>query len=196
MRGGRSKAQHDAAVVNCQFSMAVFSTGERKKRPRGDRKSSEMSLHLRQALMAAIRTELYPWSQIDVYVEVLHADGGVYSACVNAATLALIDAGIPLKEYVCSCTASLANSEVPMVDISYQEEVLGGPTLTVAALPVSGKIVLMEMSQRFHMDHLPKVLEKALAGCKDIKDILDQAVRVHVREGLSVQHGGMLQTVA
>lgn len=76
VRGGRSKALHDMAVVNCQFSMAVFSTGERKKRPRGDRKSSEMSIHLRQALLAAISTELYPWSQIDVYVEVLHADGG------------------------------------------------------------------------------------------------------------------------
>lgn len=96
----RSKALHDAAVVNCQFSMAVFSTADRKKRPRGDRKSSEMSTHLRQALMAVIKTELYAWSQIDVYVEVLHADGGIYSACVNAATLALIDAGNNIILYV------------------------------------------------------------------------------------------------
>ena len=44
-----------------------------------------------------IRTELYPRSQIDVFVEVLQADGGNYCACVNAATLALIDAGIPLR---------------------------------------------------------------------------------------------------
>lgn len=162
--------------------MAVFSTSERKKRPRGDRKSTEMSLHLHQALLSVIKTELYPWSQIDVYVEVLHADGGVYSACVNAATLALIDAGIPLKEYVCSCTASLANNDIPMVDIAHQEEMLGGATLTVAAMPMSGKIVLMEMSQRFHMDHLSKVMEKALQGCKDIKVILDQAIRDHVKD--------------
>lgn len=182
VRGNRTKAQHDSAVVNCQFSMAVFSTTDRKKRPRGDRKSTEMSIHLRQALLAAIKTELYPWSQIDVYIEVLHADGGVYPACVNAATLALIDAGIPLKEYVCSCTASLANNDVPMVDISHQEEIIGGPTLTVAALPMSGKVVLMEMSQRFHLDHLPKVLDKALQGCKDIKVILDEAVRRHVED--------------
>jgi ribonuclease PH len=40
-------------------------------------------------------------------VEVLQADGGNYCACVNAATLALIDAGIPLKDYVTACTASL-----------------------------------------------------------------------------------------
>lgn len=50
--------------------MAVFSTGERKRRPRGDRKSQEMSIHLRQALVAAIRTELYPRSQLDIFVEV------------------------------------------------------------------------------------------------------------------------------
>lgn len=96
--------------------------------------------------------------------------------------MALIDAGIPLKEYVCACTASLANNDIPMVDVSHQEEVIGGPTLTVAALPMSGKIVLMEMSQRFHLDHLPKVLEKALQGCKDIKTILDEAVRRHVED--------------
>ena len=38
----------DNVIVNCQYSMAVFSTGERKRRPRGDRKSQEMSMHLRQ----------------------------------------------------------------------------------------------------------------------------------------------------
>lgn len=50
--------------------MAVFSTGERKTRPRGDRKSQEMSIHLKQALSAAIKTELYPKSQIDIFIEV------------------------------------------------------------------------------------------------------------------------------
>lgn len=96
--------------------------------------------------------------------------------------MALIDAGIPIKEYVCACTASLANNEVPMLDISHEEEVLGGPTLTIAAMPISGKIVLMEMSQRFHLDHLEKVLNKALEGCKDIRQILDEAVRLHLRD--------------
>lgn len=107
---------------------------------------------------------------------------GIYPACVNAATLALIDAGIPIKEYVCACTASLANNEIPMIDISHEEEVLGGPTLTIAAMPISGKIVLMEMTQRIHLDHLEKVVEKALEGCKDIRHILDEAVCLHLRD--------------
>ena len=40
----------------------------------------------------------------------MKADGGNYCACVNAATLALIDAGIPLVDYVSACTASLVSS--------------------------------------------------------------------------------------
>ncbi|XP_067005469.1 exosome complex component RRP41 [Anabrus simplex] len=180
IRGSKTKALHDQVLVNCQYSMATFSTGERKRRPRGDRKSSEMSMHLRQTFQAAIRTELYPRSQIDIFVEVLQADGGNYCSSVNAATLALVDAGIPLREYMCSCSASLANGDVPLVDISHLEESSGGPTLTVAALPMSGQIALLEMSQRFHMDHLDKVLNHALQGCRDIREILDEEVKRHV----------------
>ncbi|ETN62706.1 exosome complex component RRP41 [Anopheles aquasalis] len=176
------KSNHEEAIVNCQYSMATFSTGERKKRPRGDRKSQEMTIHLKQALSAAIKMELYPRSQIDVYIEVLQADGGNYCASVNAATLALIDAGICLKEYVCACTASLANGNVPLMDVSHLEENSGGPTLTVASLPSSGKIAFMEMSQRFHLDHLPKVLETALKGCREVQNVIDRAVREHVTQ--------------
>lgn len=99
---------------------------------------------------------------------------------MNAATLALVDAGICLKEYVCACTASLANRDVPMMDISNLEEVSGGPTLTIAALPSSQKIAFMEMSQRFHLDYLPKVLKMAQEGCKEVQYILDKAVREHL----------------
>lgn len=71
IRGSKTKSIHDQVLVNCQYSMATFSTGERKRRPRGDRKSLEISMHLRQVLQAAIKTELYPRSQIDVFVEVI-----------------------------------------------------------------------------------------------------------------------------
>lgn len=70
----------------------------------------------------------------------LQADGGNYCACVNAATLALIDAGIPIQEFVVACTASLANGETPLVDISHLEETSGGSNLTVAVMPISGQV--------------------------------------------------------
>lgn len=74
----------------------------------------------------------------------------------------------------------MANGDVPLMDISNLEEITGGPTLTVASLPYSNKIAFMEMSQRFHLDHLQKVLETALTGCKEIQNIFDKAVREHL----------------
>ncbi|XP_044727371.1 exosome complex component RRP41 isoform X2 [Chrysoperla carnea] len=178
----KSKSQHDVAVINCQYSTAVFSSCDRKRRPRGDRKSTEMSLHLRQALSAVIRTDLYPRSQIDIYFEVLGDFGGNFSACINGATLALIDAGIPLQEYLCACTASIVQNNTTLVDVSRMEENIGGPVLTVACFPESGKIVFMDMSQRFHIDYLKQVLEVAIEGCKSVKKILDEVVRLHIAE--------------
>lgn len=66
----RSKAHHEKVFINCQYSMATFSAAERKRRPRGDLKSKEMTQHLKQTFEAAIQTHLYPRSQIDIYVEV------------------------------------------------------------------------------------------------------------------------------
>lgn len=89
-------------IVNCQFSTAVFSfgAGERKKKPRGDRKSQERALQLRHAMEAVINLELFAKSQIDIFIEVLQVDGSDFCAAVNAATLALIDAGIPIKVFI------------------------------------------------------------------------------------------------
>ncbi|XP_050680551.1 exosome complex component RRP41 [Leptidea sinapis] len=189
-QASKSKMSTDGVVVNCQYSMATFSTGERKNRPHGDRKSQEMSMHLRQALSAAIKTELYPRSQIDIYVQVLQADGGAYCACVNASTLALVDAGVPLRAYACASSASVAGpggAREPLVDVGHVEEAAGGVCLTVAALPSTGSIALLEMSHRLHMDYFDVVLSRAMQGCKDIEVILDEAVREHLAEGWTQQ---------
>ncbi|KAL4716766.1 hypothetical protein ACJJTC_001922 [Scirpophaga incertulas] len=188
-QASKSKSSSDGVVVNCQYSMATFSTGERKNRPRGDRKSQEISLHLRQALTAAIKTELYPRSQIDIYVEVLQADGGTFCAGVNAATLALIDAGIPLRAYVCACSASMAwgARPQPLVDVPHVEEAAGGVVLTVASLPNTGSTALLEMSHKLHMDYFKMVFSSAVQGCRDIEVILDRAVRDHLAEGWTEQ---------
>ena len=98
-----------------------------------------------------------------------------------AATLALVDAGIPLVDYVTACTASLVtDTHTPLVDISSLESTTGSPELTLATHPKSGQIVLLEMSHRFHLDHLSSVMDVALAGCRDISAILDGVVRKHV----------------
>ena len=80
-------------------------------------------------------------SEIELIIsQVLQADGGNYTTCVNAAMLALVDAGIPLKDTVVSCTASLVKN-VPLVDVNHVEQSGGSPELVVSILPQSGEVL-------------------------------------------------------
>ena len=112
-------------------------------------------------------------------LQVLQSDGGNYCASVNAATLAVIDAGLPMKDYITACSASIVN-ETPIVDINNFEESAGNLEILIAVLPRSSQIVFMEMNGKLHEDHLEKVIDTAMVGCSDVYDILDQSVRDHV----------------
>lgn len=111
----------------------------------------------------------------------LQADGGNYSVCVNAATLAVIDAGIPMRDYVCACTVGFVD-ETPLADLSFAEETGGGSSLALALLPRGGQIALLQMDARLHQDHLESLMEAAMTACKGVSKVLDEVVRQHLQE--------------
>jgi hypothetical protein len=93
-------------------------------------------------------TQLFPRSEIALFVNVIQDDGGARSAAINAVSLALISAGIPMYNFLCSCSASLVDSTpligacyklvlsqqlTVFVDMNYLEKSSGGPELVVAA---------------------------------------------------------------
>jgi exosome complex component RRP41 len=49
-----------------------------------------------------ILLDLFPRAQIDICLQVLQADGGILCACINAAMLAVADAGVLPFETSCS----------------------------------------------------------------------------------------------
>jgi exosome complex component RRP41 len=75
----KSKIHQDRALLFCEYSMATFSMGERRKKSKGGRKFTEYSILIQQALEKTVITSLYPRSQIDIYIQVLQADGGTIS---------------------------------------------------------------------------------------------------------------------
>lgn len=174
--GGKSRSNHEKAIINCQYSMATFSTSERKRRPRGDYRSLEITNSMKQVFETAILVHLYPHSQIDIFVEVLQSDGSNYSACVNAASLALVHAGIALKDIVSASTAGIMN-ETAILDVNHSEEGLSScPVMTVAILPQTKQVLSLESSGRLNMDSLEYLMEAANKGCMDIYQELKSAV--------------------
>jgi len=158
--------------------MAPFSTTERKKKTKGDRRATEIALIIRQTFESAIMTSLFPRSQIDIFVQIIQADGGTRCASINAATLALIDAGIPIRDFVCSCAAGYLDGQ-PILDLNYFEDAGGGPDLPVAYMPTLDKISLLQMDSKLPIEQFDRVFKLGLQGCKTIHEILKQAVQEH-----------------
>jgi hypothetical protein len=63
------------------------------------------------------------------------------------------------------------------LDLNYLEESSDSPELTVAILPRTGKVNLMSMESRLHVDMLESVASLATQGCEQIHTILDAVVR-------------------
>lgn len=182
--GGRHRqvSSHDRAYVNCQYSQATFSTIERKRKPRSDLRSLELTNNIREIFDNVILTNLFPNSQIDIFLEVLQSDGSNMSACINAATLALIHAGIPMKDFVTSCSATLID-EHTLIDVSHFEESTSNlPVLTLSILPKSKQIVSMESSGRVPLDLIEKIIDSAVKGCEEIHQICKTIVLNHITE--------------
>ncbi|KAJ2723822.1 hypothetical protein GGI07_002361 [Coemansia sp. Benny D115] len=168
--------QYDHASINVEFNVAPFSTSERRKRSKGDKRLLEIAAFVKQTFEGAIQTSVYPRSQIDIYIHLLQHDGGTLETCINAATLALVDAGVSMVDYVCACTAGFVD-ETAVLDLNRVEESSADmPALTVAVLPRNGNIALLQMESKLHSSKLEGVMDLAIEGCKHIHRKLDQAV--------------------
>lgn len=176
---------HDKAYVNCQYSQATFSTIERKRKPKMDVRSLELTNNIREIFDNVILTNLFPNSQIDIFLEVLQSDGSNMSACINAATLALIHAGIPIKDFVVSCSATLIDDNT-LIDMSHFEESASNlPILTLSMLPKSKQIVSMESTGRVPLDLVEKIIDSAISGCEEIHQICKTIVLNYVTDDAS-----------
>lgn len=158
---------------------------------RGGRRTAEMQATLAGAFAAAVITAQLPRSRIAVALHVLAADGAVLAACVNAGTLALVDAGVPMRDYVVACTAGSTASSFshgsgaggrdedaadPLLDLSAQEE-LELPFLTVGTLGARVSVLVLET--RVPLGRVEGMLAVGVDGCMQVREILDGVVRRH-----------------
>ncbi|ORZ38787.1 exosome complex exonuclease RRP41 [Catenaria anguillulae PL171] len=177
----RSHALHDRAVINVEYTQASFSRTIRRKQRKLDRKNMELAMQLRETFSAVVTTEQYPRSQIDIYLTLMQSDGGEVMACINAATLALINAGVAMRDYVVACSVGIYDG-TPLLDVNHFEEGPSIPTLTLATLPRTGDVVLMQCEQRLHMDRLQAAMALAQEGCAQMHTKLDEVVRKELTE--------------
>ncbi|XP_075672715.1 exosome complex component RRP41 homolog [Castanea sativa] len=113
---------------------------------------------------------------------------GARSACINAATLALVDAGIPMRDLVTSCIPGYLNI-TPLLDLNYVEDSAGGPDVTGGFLPKLDKVTLLQMDSKLPIDTSENVMQLAIEGCKAIANyireiMLENTKQLEYRRGI------------
>ncbi|KAL6054691.1 Exosome component 5 [Balamuthia mandrillaris] len=93
----------------------------------------EIECLIRQTLEHVIIATLHPRTLINVVIQVLYDDGSALSAAINAAFLALLDAGIPLRSSLAAVScATLATSGELLLDPDAAEEQAAASTCVFA----------------------------------------------------------------
>jgi exosome complex component RRP41 len=180
----RGDMLHDKGVINCEYEVAPFAGTERKSVRSSDRRSLEVALCIQEVFSAAVILELYPRSQINVYLHLIQADGSRLPACINATSLALSAAGISMCDLVVSCSAGYVDSQT-IVDLNYSEQSAGGVNLPVAILPRGERILMAKMEARLPLDVFSQVLKAGVSASRQVHVIMQEALREHSSDVLA-----------
>jgi len=171
----KHQAKPNEAVLRCRYHMAPFSVDPRRS-PAPSRRDQEISMVMRSALEPAVFLERYPRASIDVYIEVLEADGGTRCASINAAAVALVDAGIPMKDLVAACAVGKIEDKL-IVDLGDYEDKKGQSDMPIAYMPKLNKITLLQMDGIMSTDEAEKALNLAIEGCEKVYEVQREALK-------------------
>lgn len=165
----RHLAQSDRALLRVIYRMATFSVSDRK-RPAPSRREHEISMVLRQALEPMLFLKKYPRAAIDVFIQVLEADGGSRCASATVAALALADAGIPMRGLVAGVAAGKIDGKIA-VDLSDIEDKIGDADVPTVMAPERGEITLLQMDGKLTKKEFATALQMAEEGIHQIHEM-------------------------
>ncbi|KAL4066782.1 exoribonuclease, exosome component 4 [Scleroderma citrinum] len=175
----RSQTIHDRAVINVEVNVAAFSTGERRKRTRGDKRLLELASTIKSTFEPVVQAHLYPRSQVDIFIQVIQQDGGLLPACINGSTLALAAAGIPMFDFLCAVSGGV-HSTSPLLDLTTLEE-NDVPHVTVAVMPRSERVALVTMETRLHVERFEEIFRLAVDAGKVLHAEMKAALQRRTR---------------
>lgn len=164
------------ALVRYTYRMATFSVPDRKN-PRPARREVEISKVSGEALEKAIFLEKFPNTAIEIYVEILDSNAGTRAAALTAASLAVADAGIPMRDLVCSVGVGKAGGEI-ILDLNKEEEdAPDAVDIPMAVLPKTEELVLLQMDGLISKPEWQKAVKLGIKGCKQIYEMQKEALR-------------------
>jgi len=168
-------------IIRVNYDMISFSVTDRK-RPGPARRSQEISDVTARSLEPVLLLSQFPNTVIDVFINIVQADAGTRCAGINAASLALAHAGIPMTDLVGAISVGALGGSV-VVDLTKEEEDYeedgekAATDIPMAFTLRDKKVSLLQLDGRVKPEHLKQALEAGRKASEAIYEIQKNALR-------------------
>ena len=174
----------EKGILRCNYNMMSFSVNDRIK-PGPSKRSTEISKITEWALSPAVLIDEFPNTVVDVHISIPQADASTRCAGINAASLALAHAGVPMKEMITSVSIGKMDKQL-VVDVNKKEEDYeegeGATDIAMSFLNRSKKLVHIQLDGKISPEELKQAVELGQKTCEKIYEIQKQALKDSIKE--------------
>jgi len=173
----------ERGTLRCNYNMMAFSGSGNRVRPGPSRRSKEISLVTKNALLPVLNLDKYLNTVVDVFVELIQTDAGTRCAGIVAASMALADAGLEMKELISAISVGKVGDKI-VVDLSKEEEDYkdGATDIPIAVTSNSNEITLLQLDGEITKQELMKAIEMGKKTCQEIHKLQEKALKEKYNE--------------
>ncbi len=169
----------DRGIIRCEYNMLPFSVAERA-RPGPSRRSKEISMIISNALSNVVDLERFPGTVIDVQIMILQANASTRCAAINAAAMALAQAGVVMKEMVSSVSIGKIDDKI-VTDITKEEEDYeegeGATDIPFTMTSRKKDVVHLQLDGKIQTTRFREAIEAAKNACDKILKYQERALK-------------------
>ena len=124
-----------------------------------------------------LNLEEFPNAVIDIFISLPETDAGTRCAGLCAASIALADAGVPMKSMVAAISGGKYDETV-ILDLNYIEDSYeNGCDMPMAIVQATGEISLLQMDGEISKEQLLSVIELVKKGSDEIFKVQKEALK-------------------
>ena len=163
------------AIIKCRYSMAPFSGLSDHGRSGPNRRATEISKVTKEVFENVVMLNEFPGGEIDIFIEILQSDGGTRAAGITAASVALANAGIHMRDIVYAVSAGRIGEHV-VLDVNMIEDNYSDADMPMAISPRNGDVLLLQMDGGFTREQLNEAMGMVLEAGKTISKVQREAL--------------------
>uniref|UniRef100_A0A8C6AQQ0 Exosome component 5 n=1 Tax=Monodon monoceros TaxID=40151 RepID=A0A8C6AQQ0_MONMO len=123
---------------------------------------------IRNTCEAVVLGALHPRTSITVVLQVVSDAGSLLACCLNAACMALVDAGVPMRALFCGVTCALDSDGTLLLDPTAKQEKEARAVLTFALDSVERKLLMSTTKGLYSDAELQQCLAAAQAASQHV----------------------------